>query len=72
MRQPKSFEDGAVRLERILEKISDENTPLSEALKLYSEAAELVAYCHSVLDAAQLQIEEIDARIRNSGSQEEV
>ena len=71
MRQPKSFEEGAARLERILEKISDEATPLNEALKLYSEAAELVVFCHGILDSAQLQIEEVDAKIRAVHKQEE-
>lgn len=72
MKKPKNFEDGLARLELILEKIGDENTPLNESLKLYSEAAELVAYCNATLDAAQLQIEEIDAKLQPSAAQEEL
>ncbi len=69
MKKPKNFEDGLARLELILEK---ENTPLNESLKLYSEAAELVAYCNATLDAAQLQIEEIDAKLQPGAAQEEL
>lgn len=72
MKKPKNFEDGITRLEAILEKISDEETPLNDALKSYSEAAELIAYCNATLDAAQLQIEEIDTRLQNKTVEEDV
>ncbi len=72
MKQPKNFEDGIARLEVILDKISDESTPLNDSLKLYAEAAELVAYCNGVLEKAQLQIEEVDARLQGSKEQEEI
>lgn len=71
MKQPKNFEDGMARLEAILSKISDESTPLNDSLKLYAEAADLVAYCNNVLEKAQLQIEEVDARLQASKAQEE-
>ncbi len=72
MKQPKNFEDGIARLEVILDKIGDESTPLNDSLKLYAEAAELVAYCNGVLEKAQLQIEEVDARLQGSKEQEEI
>lgn len=72
MKQPKNFEDGISRLEGILDKINDESTPLNDSLKLYAEAAELVAYCNGVLEKAQLQIEEVDARLQSNKAQEEL
>lgn len=66
MRKPKSFEEGLSRLETILDQIGGEETSLQEALKLYSEAAELVNYCNTALDTAQLQIEEIDTQLQNA------
>jgi exodeoxyribonuclease VII small subunit len=64
MKTPKSFEDGAARLEDILAQIRDEATPLEQAVKLYAEAAELMAFCHASLDDAKLKIEEIDAKVK--------
>lgn len=72
MKKPKNFEDGIARLELILDKISDETTPLNESLKLYSEAAELISYCNTTLDAAQLQIQEIDTKLQNGTVQEDL
>lgn len=66
MRKPKSFEEGLSRLETILDQIGGEETSLQEALKLYGEAAELVNYCNTALDTAQLQIEEIDTQLQNA------
>ena len=71
MRKPKNFEDGLTRLEGILDTISAEETPLQDALKLYGEAAELISYCNQTLDAAQLQIEEIDTQMKPKTEQEE-
>lgn len=73
MRAPKSYEEGIVRLEEILTKMQSEETSLADSIKLYAEAASLMEYCHTVLEKAALQIEEIDARIMRTGtaSQEE-
>ena len=72
MRKPKNFEEGIARLDAILETISAEDTALNDALKLYGEAAELVSYCNTTLDAAQLQIEEIDAKLQAGAGQEDL
>ncbi len=73
MRAPKSYEEGIVRLEEILTKMQSEETSLADSVKLYAEAATLMEYCHTALEKAALQIEEIDARIMRTGtaSQEE-
>ena len=53
MKAPKSYEEGMERL----------NAILAEAVKLYTEAASLMEYCHTALEKTSLQIEEIDAKI---------
>ena len=62
MKTPKTFEEGAERLEAILAQIGDEATPLAQAIKLYAEAADLLAYCNGYLADAKLQMEQIDAK----------
>ena len=57
MKQPKSFEEGLARLQELL------TTPLAQSVKLYAEAASLISYCKQTLDAAKLQIDEIDASL---------
>ena len=70
MKNPKSFEEGLARLEDILAQISDDSTPLAKSMQLYAEAADLMAYCSDTLQKAQLQMEEIDARLAGSLPQE--
>ena len=71
MKKPKNFEDGMTRLQEILALLADENTPLAQAIKLYAEAAELVAYCDGTLQDAKLQIEEIDLQLEALKGQKE-
>lgn len=63
MKQPKSFEEGLTRLQELLTALQDESTPLAQSVKLYAEAAGLISYCKQTLDAAKLQINEIDASL---------
>ena len=73
MKKPKSFEEGMARLEQQLSLLSAPDTPLDEAIKLYGETAELVAFCNETLQKATLQLEEIDLRLAalNAGAQGE-
>lgn len=66
MRAPKSYEEGIERLENILSKMQSEETTLAESVKLYSEAASLMEYCHTVLEKTALQIDEIEAKMQNA------
>ncbi len=61
MSKPKTFEEAMARLQTLLEALQDEATPLDEAVKLYAEAAGLLAFCHGALADAQLKIGQIDA-----------
>lgn len=63
MKQPKSFEEGMQRLQELLTVLQDDTTPLAQSVKLYAEAAGLIAYCKETLDKAKLQVEEIDAEL---------
>ena len=62
MKAPKSFEEGMSRLETILDQMQQEETTLTESVKLYAEAASLMDYCHAALEKAILQMDEIDAK----------
>ncbi len=64
MKAPKSYEEGIARLEVILAKIQDEETSLSDSVKLYAEAAALMEYCHGILEKTAVQIEEINTKIK--------
>lgn len=63
MKQPKSFEEGMQRLQELLTVLQDDTTPLAQSVKLYAEAAGLIAYCKETLDEAKLRVEEIDAEL---------
>ena len=63
MRNPKNFEEGLARLQMVLAQMQDETTTLDKAVKLYAEAAQLIAYCNQTLQNAKLQIDEIDAAL---------
>ena len=63
MRNPKNFEEGLARLQMVLAQMQDETTTLDKAVKLYAEAAQLIAYCNQTLQNAKSQIEEIDAAL---------
>ncbi len=63
MKKPKSFEEGMARLDELLDTLSSPDTPLEEAIKLYSETAGLVEWCNAALKNASLEMEEIDARL---------
>lgn len=63
MRNPKNFEEGLACLQMVLAQMQDETTTLDKAVKLYAEAAQLIAYCNQTLQNAKLQIEEIDAAL---------
>lgn len=71
MKKPKNFEEGMARLEELLARLSSPETPLDEAVKLYSETAGLVEYCNETLQNAQLQMEQIDTRLSGLEPQKE-
>lgn len=69
MKQPKSFEEGMQRLQDLLATMQDDSTPLAQSVKLYAEAASLINYCKKTLDSAKLQIDEIDAQLKEKSGE---
>lgn len=55
-----NFEQALARLNEISAKMEDQNMPLEEALKLYSEASELVKICKEQIDSAKLTLEKVN------------
>ncbi len=70
MRKPKSFEEGSAALQQVLDQLSDPATPLDKAIKLYSDAAGLIAYCNETLEHVRLEMERIDLSFPHSSSTE--
>ena len=68
MRKPKSFEEGSAALQQVLDQLADPATPLDKAIKLYSDAASLIAYCSETLEQARLEMERIDLALSQRSS----
>ena len=60
MKKKQNFEEMLAELNAIVDKLSDEETPLQDSLNLYAQAAEKIAACRTVLANAELRIEEIE------------
>lgn len=60
MKKKQNFEEMLAELNAIVDKLSDEETPLEDSLNLYAQAAEKIAACRTVLANAELRIEEIE------------
>ncbi len=56
----RTFEENFSRLEKILEKLENENVSLDETIKLYEEGLNLTKYCYEKLSNAELRIKEIN------------
>lgn len=60
----KSFEENFSRLEKILEKLENEDVSLDETLKLYEEGLTLTKICYDKLTNAELRIKEINKTLK--------
>ena len=58
-----TFESAGEELDAILAELSDDATPLAKALRLYARAAQLISFCADALKDANVQVEEIHARM---------
>ncbi len=74
MKRGTTFESAAARLDEILELMAREETPLDQSLKLYAEAAELIAFCSETLEKARITVEQIDEKLETAhrGDQNDV
>ena len=71
MRKKQSFEEMVAELNSIVDKLSDEETPLEESLNLYAQAAEKIAACRTILNDAKLRVEEIEQTIAQNAEGEQ-
>jgi exodeoxyribonuclease VII small subunit len=62
--EEKSFEENFSRLEKILEKLENEDVSLDETLKLYEEGLTLTKLCYDKLAKAELRIKEINKTLK--------
>jgi len=60
-RKQQSFESSLERLGELVALLERDDTPLAEAMKLYSEGIQLAAECRAELNAAELKITELQA-----------
>ncbi|MFI5145312.1 MAG: exodeoxyribonuclease VII small subunit [Ignavibacteria bacterium] len=60
----KTFEENFSRLEKILEKLENEEVALDETLKLYEEGLILTKMCNEKLANAELRIKEINKSLK--------
>ncbi|HLU11850.1 MAG TPA: exodeoxyribonuclease VII small subunit [Oceanobacillus sp.] len=60
-----SFEAAYAELEQIIAKLDDGSLPLEESVALYERGRKLTEYCQSLLDKAELRVNQIaeDGRI---------
>lgn len=54
-----TYEEAIVRLEEIVELLSNGNVSLDESLKLYEESTKLASLCNSYLEKAKIKITEL-------------
>ena len=52
-----TFEEAYSKLEKIAEKLSSNDIPLEDAIKLYEEGINLSNYCAKALESAKQKIE---------------
>lgn len=59
MNEDMSFEEAAARLEEIVGRMENGETPLEESLKLFEEGSALASFCYGKLSAAEQKIRRI-------------
>lgn len=74
MKKKQSFEEMLNELNDTVDQLSDEETPLEDALNLYAGAAEKIAACSAVLQNAKVRVAEITKTIapQDEGAEDEV
>ena len=51
-----TYDQATLRLDEIVKKLEDENTPIEESLKLFKEGIELTEYCTNKLRDIEKEI----------------
>lgn len=58
-----TFESAGEKLSEILALLEKDDTTLDNSIKLYSQAAELIAFCSDTISKAQIKVDEIDSTL---------
>lgn len=61
----KSFEDSLRRLQEISDLLERSDVSLEDSIKLYEEGIKLSKECYTVLEKAELKIEELNNELEN-------
>lgn len=64
-----TYDQATLRLEEIVKKLEDENTPIEESLKLFKEGISLTEFCTNKLKDIENEITIIQDSIKEDGEQ---
>ena len=62
-KKSKSFEESLKRLEEISELLESDEITLEDSVELYEEGIKLSKKCYSILDKAELKVEQLNKEI---------
>ena len=68
VKKKKTYEEAALRLEEIVDKLENSDVSLEEAIGLYKEGMELTLICREKLDCAQKEVMELKKNFDGSFS----
>lgn len=64
-KKEKKFEESLLRLQEISELLESEEVTLEDSIKIYEEGITLSKYCYSILEKAELKVEELNIDLQN-------
>lgn len=67
-----NFETKITNLEKIIEQLSNEDTSLEEAIKLYEDGMKLSGECQNILQTAEQKIIEINEQYKETEAHDEL
>ena len=62
-----TYDQATIRLEAIVKKLEDENTPIEESLKLFKEGIELTQFCTNKLKDIEKEVTIIQESLAEDG-----
>ena len=69
MNKKMTFEAALARLNEIVDKMENGDTPLDESLKLFEEGSELASFCYEKLSSTEQKIKTITGREEKANGQ---
>ena len=64
-----TYDQATLRLEEIVKKLEDENTPIEESLKLFKEGIALTEFCTNKLKDIEKEITIIQESVKEDGEE---